>query len=263
MFVCQQTSIPDSESNLDQNCLSRCSTEIFSEASWEQVDKQDTEVQTESLQITYSSGRTGCSSSLKLSHTLWSYATSCERPSARFTHLLLRVSASVSPLLSVGTLWSWGWAEGALADCMVKPHSLDTSKAQRAAGSWTSWLPLFVWGQFSTSLLEGKVLVSFSAVNRVSAFKQNRLCLGCVSWDVMGLLLANLTGLSSSCRWHDGFPTTWPHTAMAVTARSGSPAGSTTAGTLSSRAGTGGQGQHLDLPSAFKPGRASFCCEAP
>uniref|UniRef100_A0A8D0HP06 phosphatidylinositol-3,5-bisphosphate 3-phosphatase n=1 Tax=Sphenodon punctatus TaxID=8508 RepID=A0A8D0HP06_SPHPU len=38
------TSIPDSESNLDQNCLSRCSTEIFSEASWEQVDKQDTEV---------------------------------------------------------------------------------------------------------------------------------------------------------------------------------------------------------------------------
>ena len=47
VFVCQQTSIPDSESNLDQNCLSRCSTEIFSEASWEQVDKQDTEVQTE------------------------------------------------------------------------------------------------------------------------------------------------------------------------------------------------------------------------
>ncbi|XP_053136023.1 myotubularin-related protein 3 isoform X4 [Hemicordylus capensis] len=38
------TSIPDSESNLDQNCLSRCSTEIFSETSWEQVDKQDTEV---------------------------------------------------------------------------------------------------------------------------------------------------------------------------------------------------------------------------
>ncbi|XP_006007536.1 myotubularin-related protein 3 isoform X3 [Latimeria chalumnae] len=38
------TSIPDSENNLDQNCLSRCSTEIFSEASWEQVDKQDTEV---------------------------------------------------------------------------------------------------------------------------------------------------------------------------------------------------------------------------
>lgn len=49
VFVCQQTSIPDSESNLDQNCLSRCSTEIFSEASWEQVDKQDTEVQTKSL----------------------------------------------------------------------------------------------------------------------------------------------------------------------------------------------------------------------
>lgn len=29
---------------LDPNCLSRCSTELFSEASWEQVDKQDTEV---------------------------------------------------------------------------------------------------------------------------------------------------------------------------------------------------------------------------
>lgn len=34
----------DSEYNLDHNCLSRCSTELFSEASWEQVDKQDTEV---------------------------------------------------------------------------------------------------------------------------------------------------------------------------------------------------------------------------
>lgn len=34
----------DSEYNLDANCLSRCSTELFSEASWEQVDKQDTEV---------------------------------------------------------------------------------------------------------------------------------------------------------------------------------------------------------------------------
>lgn len=45
MFVCQQTSVPDSESNPDHNCLSRCSTEIFSEASWEQVDKQDSEVQ--------------------------------------------------------------------------------------------------------------------------------------------------------------------------------------------------------------------------
>ncbi|CAJ1068311.1 myotubularin-related protein 3 isoform X1 [Xyrichtys novacula] len=38
------TSITDSEYNLDPNCLSRCSTEFFSEASWEQVDKQDTEV---------------------------------------------------------------------------------------------------------------------------------------------------------------------------------------------------------------------------
>ncbi|XP_030073416.1 phosphatidylinositol-3,5-bisphosphate 3-phosphatase MTMR3 isoform X5 [Microcaecilia unicolor] len=43
-FADEVTSIPDSESNLDPNCLSRCSTEIFSEASWEQVDKQDTEV---------------------------------------------------------------------------------------------------------------------------------------------------------------------------------------------------------------------------
>ncbi|XP_047448775.1 myotubularin-related protein 3 isoform X2 [Mugil cephalus] len=38
------TSMTDSECNLDPNCLSRCSTELFSEASWEQVDKQDTEV---------------------------------------------------------------------------------------------------------------------------------------------------------------------------------------------------------------------------
>ncbi|XP_045441653.1 myotubularin-related protein 3 isoform X4 [Pipistrellus kuhlii] len=43
-FGDEVTSIPDSESNLDQNSLSRCSTEIFSEASWEQVDKQDTEM---------------------------------------------------------------------------------------------------------------------------------------------------------------------------------------------------------------------------
>ena len=40
-----QTSMMDSEYNLDPNCLSRCSTELLSEASWEQVDKQDTEVQ--------------------------------------------------------------------------------------------------------------------------------------------------------------------------------------------------------------------------
>uniref|UniRef100_A0A8C6UZ28 phosphatidylinositol-3,5-bisphosphate 3-phosphatase n=1 Tax=Neogobius melanostomus TaxID=47308 RepID=A0A8C6UZ28_9GOBI len=38
------TSMTDSEFNLDPNCLSRCSTEVFSEASWEQVDRQDTEV---------------------------------------------------------------------------------------------------------------------------------------------------------------------------------------------------------------------------
>ncbi|XP_019740726.1 phosphatidylinositol-3,5-bisphosphate 3-phosphatase MTMR3 isoform X2 [Hippocampus comes] len=38
------TLITDSEYNMDPNCLSRCSTELFSEASWEQVDKQDTEV---------------------------------------------------------------------------------------------------------------------------------------------------------------------------------------------------------------------------
>ncbi|XP_056887773.1 myotubularin-related protein 3 isoform X2 [Takifugu flavidus] len=38
------TGMTDSEYNIDPNCLSRCSTEFFSEASWEQVDKQDTEV---------------------------------------------------------------------------------------------------------------------------------------------------------------------------------------------------------------------------
>ncbi|KAM7416751.1 hypothetical protein PAMA_018688 [Pampus argenteus] len=38
------TSMTDLENNLDPNCLSRCSTETFSETSWEQVDKQDTEV---------------------------------------------------------------------------------------------------------------------------------------------------------------------------------------------------------------------------
>uniref|UniRef100_A0A4W4FME3 phosphatidylinositol-3,5-bisphosphate 3-phosphatase n=1 Tax=Electrophorus electricus TaxID=8005 RepID=A0A4W4FME3_ELEEL len=38
------TSITDSDFNVEPNCLSRCSTELFSEASWEQVDKQDTEV---------------------------------------------------------------------------------------------------------------------------------------------------------------------------------------------------------------------------
>nr|XP_060642169.1 myotubularin-related protein 3 isoform X2 [Anolis sagrei ordinatus] len=38
------TSFPDLESNLDPSCLPRCSTELFSEASWEQVDKQDSEV---------------------------------------------------------------------------------------------------------------------------------------------------------------------------------------------------------------------------
>ncbi|XP_057213586.1 myotubularin-related protein 3 isoform X1 [Triplophysa rosa] len=38
------TSITDSDFNLEPSCLSRCSTELFSEASWEQVDKQDTEV---------------------------------------------------------------------------------------------------------------------------------------------------------------------------------------------------------------------------
>nr|XP_055024686.1 myotubularin-related protein 3 isoform X2 [Misgurnus anguillicaudatus] len=38
------TSMADSDFNLEPSCLSRCSTELFSEASWEQVDKQDTEV---------------------------------------------------------------------------------------------------------------------------------------------------------------------------------------------------------------------------
>ncbi|XP_066459880.1 myotubularin-related protein 3 isoform X2 [Eleutherodactylus coqui] len=43
-FTDEVTSIPDSESNRDPSCLSGCSTEFFSEASWEQVDKRDTEV---------------------------------------------------------------------------------------------------------------------------------------------------------------------------------------------------------------------------
>ncbi|XP_075069449.1 phosphatidylinositol-3,5-bisphosphate 3-phosphatase MTMR3 isoform X2 [Mixophyes fleayi] len=38
------TSIPDSECNRDPSCLSGCSTELFSETSWEQVNKRDTEV---------------------------------------------------------------------------------------------------------------------------------------------------------------------------------------------------------------------------
>ncbi|XP_028905326.1 myotubularin-related protein 3 isoform X2 [Ornithorhynchus anatinus] len=43
-FADAVTPMPDLESNLDPNCLSHCGPEIFSEASWEQVDKQDTEV---------------------------------------------------------------------------------------------------------------------------------------------------------------------------------------------------------------------------
>ncbi|XP_075685833.1 phosphatidylinositol-3,5-bisphosphate 3-phosphatase MTMR3 isoform X2 [Rhinoderma darwinii] len=43
-FTDEVTSIHDSESNRDPSCLSNCSTELFSEASWEQVDKRDTEV---------------------------------------------------------------------------------------------------------------------------------------------------------------------------------------------------------------------------
>ncbi|MEE6510080.1 hypothetical protein FKM82_029139 [Ascaphus truei] len=43
-FTDEVTSIPDCESNRDASCLSGCSTELFSEASWEQVDKHDTEV---------------------------------------------------------------------------------------------------------------------------------------------------------------------------------------------------------------------------
>ncbi|KAM4708831.1 phosphatidylinositol-3,5-bisphosphate 3-phosphatase MTMR3 isoform 2-T5 [Discoglossus pictus] len=38
-FTDEVTSIPDSESNRDPGCLSRCSTEIFSEASWEQMTR--------------------------------------------------------------------------------------------------------------------------------------------------------------------------------------------------------------------------------
>ncbi|KAE8634055.1 hypothetical protein XENTR_v10002189 [Xenopus tropicalis] len=43
-FADEVNSIPDTESYRDPSCLSGCSTEPFSEASWEQVDKRDTEV---------------------------------------------------------------------------------------------------------------------------------------------------------------------------------------------------------------------------
>ncbi|KAK1892127.1 Myotubularin-related protein 3 [Dissostichus eleginoides] len=46
------TSMMDSEFNLDPNCLSRCSTELFSEASWEQVDRTDTEVMFDGVCVT-------------------------------------------------------------------------------------------------------------------------------------------------------------------------------------------------------------------
>ncbi|XP_055367721.1 myotubularin-related protein 3 isoform X3 [Betta splendens] len=45
------TSLTDLEYNLGQHCLSRCSTELFSETSWEQVDKQDAEVQLTDLAL--------------------------------------------------------------------------------------------------------------------------------------------------------------------------------------------------------------------
>ncbi|XP_028312882.1 phosphatidylinositol-3,5-bisphosphate 3-phosphatase MTMR3 isoform X3 [Gouania willdenowi] len=40
----EMTSGMDSEYNMDPNCLSHCSAEFFSEGSWEQVDRRDTEV---------------------------------------------------------------------------------------------------------------------------------------------------------------------------------------------------------------------------
>ncbi|XP_060737230.1 myotubularin-related protein 3 isoform X1 [Tachysurus vachellii] len=40
----EMTSFADSDINLDPNCLSHCSTELFSEINWEQVDRQDTEM---------------------------------------------------------------------------------------------------------------------------------------------------------------------------------------------------------------------------
>ncbi|KAM9330800.1 phosphatidylinositol-3,5-bisphosphate 3-phosphatase MTMR3 [Gastrophryne carolinensis] len=43
-YTDEVTSIPDSESYRDPSCFSGCSTEPFSEAGWEQVDKRDTEV---------------------------------------------------------------------------------------------------------------------------------------------------------------------------------------------------------------------------
>ncbi|NP_001080011.1 myotubularin related protein 3 homeolog L [Xenopus laevis] len=43
-FADEVNSIQDTESNRDPGCLSGCSTEHFSEASWEQVDKRNTEL---------------------------------------------------------------------------------------------------------------------------------------------------------------------------------------------------------------------------
>ncbi|XP_018411011.1 PREDICTED: myotubularin-related protein 3 isoform X2 [Nanorana parkeri] len=43
-YTDEVASIPDSECNRDPSCLSGCSTEHFSETSWEQVDKRDKEV---------------------------------------------------------------------------------------------------------------------------------------------------------------------------------------------------------------------------
>lgn len=51
-----QTSITDSDYNLEPSCLSRCSTELFSEASWEQVDKQDTEVHLRNTPVEHTCG---------------------------------------------------------------------------------------------------------------------------------------------------------------------------------------------------------------
>lgn len=67
-----QTSMTDSEYNIDPNCLSRCSTEFFSEASWERVDRQDTEVkQTLSLFVLSFNACGGSQVSCVLQVTRW------------------------------------------------------------------------------------------------------------------------------------------------------------------------------------------------
>lgn len=72
LSLSSQTSMTDLEYNIDPNCLSRCSTEFFSEASWEQVDKQDTEVKERlSLSLLSSYAGDGLQVSCGLQVTRW------------------------------------------------------------------------------------------------------------------------------------------------------------------------------------------------